>query len=159
MAITGKTTITVEPGRRKVGAKMLPLPEGSSQAFPRGALLIRSAGFIVMHTTSNVSLNLFGIAARSGANKTADGLVNAHVWRFTPDEEFKIAISGSLAASQLGATMAISQNTAGQLFGITAAAASDSSVARIVKFTDGFAAGDTNPVVFFVPLIAKIQES
>lgn len=159
MPVTGKTHVVVEPATRKTGALLQSLPEGSSQAYPRGALLIRSAGFIVSHTTSNVSVNLYGIAARSGGNATADGLKSAAVYRFQPNEPFKIAISGVLSNSQLGATLAISQNTAGKLFGITAAAASDSSIARIVKFAEGFASGDTNPVVYFVPLIAKIQES
>ena len=158
MPVTGRSYIVPEPGKRKDGAKLLWLPEGSSQTYPRGALLIRSAGYIILHTTSNVSVNLFGIAARSGGNGTADGVKSAAVWRFTPDAEFKIAASGAVSASDLGATAALSQNTAGKLFLITAAAASDSSVARIVSFGTGFAAGDTTPVVLFVPLVAKIQE-
>jgi hypothetical protein len=159
MAVTGKTHVIVEPGPRKTGAKVQRLPEGSSQTYPRGALLIRSAGYISAHTTSNVSVSLYGIAAKSGGNKTAVGLNNAAVFRFEPDQPFKIAISGALAESQLGATLALSQDTAGKVFGITAAAASDSSVGRIVQFAEGFAGGDTNPVVLFVPLVAKIQES
>lgn len=159
MAVTGKTHIVVEPGPRKTGAKAQRLPEGSSQTYPRGALLIRSDGYIISHTTSNVSVSLYGIAGKSGGNGTANGDKKALVWRFEPDKPFKVAISGALAESQLGATLALSQNTAGKVFGITAAAASDSSVGRIVQFAEGFAGGDTNPVVLFVPLIAKIQES
>lgn len=159
MAVTGKTTIPVEPGRRKTGARLVALPEASAQTYPAGALLIRSAGYIQMHTTSNVSVDLFGIAAESGASGSADGAKVAKVWRFTPGAEFKAAVSGSVAASQLGATAALSQNTAGALFLITAAAASDSSVVRLLDFADGFAAGDTNPVMYFVPLSAKIQEN
>jgi hypothetical protein len=159
MAVTGRTHLPVEPGRRKTGAYLQSLPEGSSQTYPRGGLLIRSGGFIVMHTTSNVSVSLYGIAARSGGNKTADNLAKAAVWRFQPDQPFKAVVSGVLSASQLGATIALSQNTAGKVFAITAAAASDSSVGRIVDFADGFVSGDTNPVILFVPLVAKIQES
>lgn len=159
MAVTYKTNIPVEPASRKTGAVLQSLPEAASQTYPRGALLIRSAGYIQMHTTSNVSVSLYGIAAQSGGNGSADGVKSAAVWRFQPDQPFKVALSGSLAASQLGATLALSQNTAGKVFGISAAAASDSSVARIVNFAEGSAAGDTNPVILFVPLVAKIQES
>jgi hypothetical protein len=158
MAVTGKTTMTVTPGTRKNGPKVLRVQEASAQTYPAGAILSKSAGSIIFHGTSNLSVNLYGVALKSGLNLTADGLKSNAIFRFQADQPFKIAISGSVAASQLGATIAISQNTAGQVFGLTAAAASDSSVARIVEFAEGFAAGDTNPVVLFVPLAAKIQE-
>ncbi len=158
MAVTGATYIVPEPGRRKNGATALSLPEGSSQTYPRGALLIQSAGYIIMHTTSCVSVSLYGIAARSGGNGTADGDKRALVWRFKADEQFKAVVSGTVAQAIIHSTCAISQNTAGKIFLITAAASSDSSVARIVDFAKDFTAADTNPVVLFVPITAKIQE-
>ncbi len=158
MAITFKTNIPVEPARRKTGATLLSLPEGSSQTYPRGALLIRSAGLIIMHTTSNVSVSLYGFAARSGGNATADGIRKAAVWRLQADTPFKAAASGSVASGLLGSTAALSQNTAGKVFLITAAAASDSSVVRLLDYAEGAVSGDVNPVMTFVPITAKIQE-
>lgn len=158
VALTGKTSIPVVPGRRKTGAKVLKLPEASAQTYPAGAILIKSAGMIQMHTTSNISVDLYGVAYRSGRNGSADRAKTANFYRFERDQEYKAAVSGSVASSQLGATIALSQNTAGNVFLITAAAASDSSVGRLVEFADGFAPGDSNPVMFWVPLTAKIQE-
>lgn len=158
MPVTFRTNIPVEPGKRKVGAVALSLPEASSQTYPRGALLIRSANLIKMHTTSNVSVNLYGIAARSGGNATADGIKKALVYRFKADEAFKVAASGSVASGLLGSTGALSQDTAGKVFLITAAAASDSSVVRILDYAEGAVSGDVNPVMYVVPITAKIQE-
>jgi hypothetical protein len=158
MAVTGKTAIVVTPGPRKGGPKVLRVQEASAQTYPAGAILSKSAGSIVFHGTSYLSVNLYGVALKSGLNLTADGLKSNAIFRFEEDKPFKAAVSGSLAASQLGATCAISQDTAGNVKLVTAAAASDSSAARIVEFAEGFVAGDTNPVVFFVPLRDKIQE-
>jgi len=157
-AITGRTSIVGEPAQRKTGAKMQPCPEASSQTYPRGALLIKSAGFVNMHTTSFVSVSLYGLAARSGRNGTADGDKNANVWRFQADQPFKMAMSGTFTATNRGATAALSQNTAGVCFLVTASSASDSSVVRIIDAVPPFTVGDVNPVVYFVPLTAKIQE-
>lgn len=158
MAVTGKPSIPVQAGPRKTGAKVLSLPEASAQTYPEGAILIKSAGMIQMHTTGYISVDLYGIAYRSGRNGSADRAKTNNFLRFESGQPYKAAVSGSVASSQLGATVAISQNTAGAVFLVTAATASDSSVARIVNFAEGFAAGDTNPVMFFVPLSSKIQE-
>lgn len=158
MAVTGKTSIPLVPGPRKNGAKVLSLPEASAQTYPAGAILIKSAGMIQMHTTGYVSVDLYGVAYDSGKSGSADRAKSNNFYRFEYGKPFKGAVSGSLASSQLGATAALSQNTAGAVQLITAATASDSSAVRIEGFAEGFAAGDTNPVVFFVPLYAKIQE-
>lgn len=158
MAVTGKTSIPVAAGRRKTGALVLGLPEASAQTYPEGAILIKSAGMIQMHTTGYVSADLYGIGYRSGRNGTADRAKTNNFIRFERDKEYKAVVSGTVASSQLGATVAISQNTAGAVVLVTAATASDSSAARIVNFAEGFAAGDTNPVMYFVPLSSKIQE-
>ncbi len=158
MAVTGKSTIPLGPGPSKTGAKVVRFAEASAQTYPAGALLIKSAGSGQMHTTGLVSTNLWAIALKSGQNATADGAKTGAGVRFEAGAPYKGAVSGSLAASQLGNTAALSQNTAGAVFIITAATASDSSMVRIQEFAEGFAAGDTNPVVLFVPLAAKIQE-
>lgn len=158
MPITGRSTIPVEPAQRKTGAKVERLPEASSQTYPAGCILVKSAGLVQMHTTSNISVSLFGVALRSGRNGTADGAKSQAYYRFEPNEKYKVAVSGSINSSQMGNTIALSQNTAGQVFAITAAAASDSSVARAVAFVDPFVSGDSNPVIYFTPLAAKIQE-
>jgi hypothetical protein len=158
MAVTGKSTIPVEPGPRKTGALVVSVLEASSQTFPRGAILSKSAGSIVFHGTSNLSVNLYGIALASGKNGSADGAKTNAIYRFERDGLYKVVISGTVAQSQMGNTLALSQDTAGKVFGITAAASSDSSVARMVKFAEGFTAADTNPVIYFTPLGAKIQE-
>lgn len=159
MAVTGRTSVPIEPGRRKTGAKLVMLPEASSQTYPKGALLIKSIGYIQMHTTSNVSVSLYGFAARSGGNGTADGHKSALVYKINPDgAEFKGALSGTYTSTVNGATCALSQNTAGAVIVVTAAAASDSSVARIIDIDRTFSPGDVNPVVLFSPLAAKVQE-
>lgn len=156
-AQTGKTSIPIEPGSRKVGAVVRGRPEASSQTYPRGALLIRSNGIIQMHTTGYVSVSLYGYAAKSGGNGSADGVVTANIYRFLHDEEHKIALSGTYTSTLDGGTIALSQNTAGAVVAVTATSASDSSVARIAGVAPGWANGDVNAVILFVPLDAKIQ--
>lgn len=156
-ALTGKTATPIEPGPRKTGAVVEGYPEASSQTYPRGALLIQSAGYIQMHTTSNVSVSLFGYAAASGGNGSADGVKTAQVYRFRHDDRHKITLSGTFTATNNGATCALSQNTAGVVVAVTAAAASDSSVARIRGIAPGWSEGDVNPIILFTPLDAKIQ--
>lgn len=158
MAVTGKTSIPIVPGPRKTGARVESLPEIASATYPAGAILSKSEGMIRMHTTSYVSVSLYGIAYRSGRNGSADRVKTNNFYRFERDQFYKVAVSGTVASSQLGATCALSQNTAGVVVAVTAAAASDSSVGRLVAFAEGFAPGDTNPVMFFVPLSDKIQE-
>lgn len=159
MAVTGRTTIPLVPVGEKVGPVVYKLPEMASATFPIGALLSKSAGSIRMHTTGYITADLYGMAISTGKNGSADGVKTNAFYRFQygAGKGFKIAISGSLHSSQLGNTMGISQNTAGQCFGITATTASN-SVARMVDFADGFVSGDTNPVIWAVPLSGKVQE-
>jgi hypothetical protein len=159
-ALTGRTSIPLEPGPRKTGAKVLGLPEASAATYPAGCLVIKSAGYIQMHTTGSVSTDLYGVAAYSGGSGSADGAKKAKVFRFTggKDDIFKGVLSGTFAATNRGATAALVQNTAGAVVLVTAASASDSSAARIIKEAPGFTVGDVNPVVYWVPLSAKVQE-
>lgn len=156
-ALTGKTSTPIEAGQRKVGAVVRAHPEASSQTFPRGALLIRSAGLIQMHTTGYVSASLFGYAVKSGGNGSADGVVTANVYRFLHDENHKITLSGTYTSTLDGGTCALSQNTAGAVVAVTATSASDSSVGRIGGVAPGWSNGDVNPIILFTPFDAKIQ--
>lgn len=155
---TGKTSIPIEPARRKTGAVVQRLGESASQTYPAGCLVIKSAGVVSMHATSFVSVSLFGVALKSGRNGSANGVKSNQFYRFQAGEPFKVVMTGTLASSNLGQTIALSQNTAGVVVGVSAATASDSSVARAIEFAEGFSESDTNPVVLFVPLTAKIQE-
>jgi hypothetical protein len=158
MAVTFKSTIPVVPGPRKTGPRVLKLPELAAQTFPPGAILSKAAGMIRMHTTGVISAGFYGVGLNSGQNGATDRAKTSPFYRIERDQPYKAAVSGSLASSQLGATAAISQNTAGQVFLLTAATASDSSAARIVEFAEGAAPGDTNPVVLFTFIGSTIQE-
>lgn len=155
---TYKSTIPLAPGPRKTGAVVQSALEASAQTFPAGCLLIKSAGSIQMHTTSHVSVNIYGIAMNSGKSGSADGVKTNAFFRAERDRLYKGAVSGSIAQSQMGNTVALSQNTAGAVFVVTAATASDSSVANVVGFAEGCTASDTNPIVYFTFVSTKIQE-
>ena len=163
MATTGKTSIPVEPASRKVGAKLLGVPEASALTYPKGDLMIRSGGFLTPAATGCVSTGMVGFAARSGQNGTSDGAKKGSIWKIQHDQAFKVVLGGTWTETLRGATCAISRGSGASIGAIratTGTAVSASSCGWIVDGLDWdngpLANGDVNAVVLFVPADAAI---
>lgn len=162
-AITGKTSIPVEPASRKVGAKMLAVPEASALTYPKGDLLIRSGGFLTPAATGVVSTGMVGFAARSGQNLASDGAKKGSVWKTEKDKAFKIVLGGTWTETLRGATGALSRGSGASIGAIrvtTGTAVSASSGGYIIDalpWDNGpVSNGDVNVVVLFVPADAAM---
>lgn len=157
--ITGKTSTVPRVGRRKVGARVRRLPEGSSQTFPTGALLIRSAGSVVMGATGTVqSTGILGLAASTGQNLSANGLAKAAYFALEPGDAIKIVLPGTWTGSaHRGATAGFSMNTAGVVV-LQSTAGNAGTILSEVEWDNGIAVtdGDVNVVVYFVPASTAI---
>lgn len=157
MANTGKTNTPVQPGRRKTGAHVVAVPEASAQTYPKGAILVRTSGYVQSSTGACLSVNLFGIALKSGQNGASDGAKTASVYRFRDNEPFKATFAGTWTDTLRGATAAISVNSVGVVQLKTGTAVSASSCCVMQDVTPEFAIGDANPTVYFVPFDSAIQ--
>lgn len=159
MATSGKTSTIIAAGRRKVGAKVRRLPETSAQTFPKGALLIRTAGSLKVGATGTAqSTGLLGFAAQSGQSLSADGLAQCPYFAFEQGEAIKITLGGTWTGSaHRGATAGFSMNTAGAVV-LQTTAASVGTIVKEVEWDSGVAVadGDVNVVVYFVPADAAI---
>lgn len=155
MANTGLTSTPVKPGRRKTGALLVSVPEGSSQTYPKGAAVIRSSGYIKI-TTGTVSSGVFGFAARSGQNGASDGAKTADIFRLEAGQTYKATLAGVWTDSLRGASASLNINSAGALILSTGTGVSASSGVTLQDCTPEFAMGDTNATVYFVPLAGLI---
>lgn len=163
MATTGKTSIPVEPATRKVGAKMLGIPEASALTYPKGDLMIRSGGFLTPAATGVVSTGIVGFAARTGQNGASDGAKKGSVWKAQKNEPYKIVLAGTWTETLRGATGALSRGSGASIGAIrvtTGTAVSASSGGYIQDALDwdngSVANGDVNAVVLFIPADAAI---
>jgi hypothetical protein len=158
-AVTGKTAIVVKPGPRKTGAEVKRLPEASSQTFPVGALLSRTAGSLKMGSTgTSQSVSLLGFAIQSGQSLSADGLAKTPYYAFEQGKAIKITLGGTWTGSaHRGATAGFTMNTAGAVF-LQTTAASVGTIVREVEWDNGVAVadGDVNVVVYFIPADAAL---
>jgi len=153
-AVTGKTSTIPRIARRKVGAIVRRLPEASSQTFPQGALLIRTAGSIKMGATGTAqSTGLVGLARNTGQNLSTDGLAKCEYYAFEQGMAIKLTLGGTWTGSaHRGATAGLSMNTAGAVI-LQTTAASVGTIQSEVEWDSGVAVadGDVNVVVYFVP--------
>lgn len=161
MATSGKTAIPITHARREIGGVVRRAPEKSSQTFPVGALLIRSAGSIVMGATGTAqSTGLVGFAKNSGQNLTTNGLAKCEYFRFKAFQPIKIVLPGVWTGSaHRGVTAGFSMDTAGSVV-LQTTAASVGTIISEVEWDSGVAVadGDSNVVVYFQPAQAALAE-
>lgn len=157
MAVTGKTSVPVVPGIRKVGATLVGRPEASAQTHPYGAIAVMTSGFLASAATGCVSTNIFGFYERAGKNLASDGADDNAVWRAQQGQDFVATLDGTWSASYRNATCAVSMNTAGVVVLKVGTAVSASSCARMQDVVDSFTVGDSYPLVSFVLLDSAIQ--
>lgn len=157
MAVTGKTSIPVIPGVRKIGPLVRRKPEASAQTHPVGALAVITSGFAASAATGCVSTNIYGFFVKAGQNLAADGGANTAIYRAEQGKDYHAVLDGVWSNTYRGATCAVSMNTAGAVILKVGTAVSASSAARIGDVVDGFTVGDTNPVVTFTLLDSAIQ--
>jgi len=163
MAQTGATATVARPGRRKVGAIVRQSPEGSSQTYPKGALLARvAASGIVMGSTAELqSTGLVGLAISSGQNLTANGLKNATYFAFEKGGapiKLTFAVSSWTGTAHRGVAGALYMDTNGSVWVSSGGASTCGTILDAVDWDNGVpvADGDVNPVVYFVVADAAI---
>lgn len=155
-AVTGASTLTPRPGRRKTGAKVRVLPEFSALTHPIGALLIRTAGSFKTGVTGlDQSTGIVGFAISTGQNlatTTVSGQAKAAFWAAAQGDAFALVLNTTWTASALrGKTACISMNTAGQVFAATAAGSTCGTIIDAIEWSNGVPVldGDVFPVVYF----------
>lgn len=163
-AITGATAVIARPGRRKTGAIVRAEPEGSSQTFPAGALLVRTTGqWIGLGATSqNQSTGLVGIAISTGQNQTANGLNNAVYFAFEKDKPIKLTFSNTswIGSVHRGLTAGFYMYSNGSVVVKSGGASTCGTIIDAVEWDNGVAVadGDQYPIVYFVPADAAIAQ-
>lgn len=167
MAVTGATATIGRPGRRKVGAVVRNEPEGSSQTFPAGALLVRTTGqWLAMGTTGQAqSTGLVGIAISTGQNLSANGLKSTPYFAIEKGLPYKFtfSIASWIGSVHRGLTAGISMNTAGSVVILSGGASTCGTIIDAVEWDSGVtqgavADGDANPLVYFVFADAAVAQ-
>jgi hypothetical protein len=146
MAKTGKTAIAITPaqGRR---ARVLALPEHSTQTGKKGQAALVSAGYVSARTGNIVSISgFYRNAPQTGAS---DGAKTASLYVVEENLPFKATYLGTLSESVRGLRVNISVDSAGALWLKYDTDSSTVGAARIEDWTSEWEAGDVNPEVVF----------
>jgi len=159
MASTGKTYVGMGPWPSTY-AHLSPLPEKSAQSHPAGAILQTSSGSLISASSNACVTSMWGIAVAAGDDSATNGAVNAQCFRFEQGKEYIGVFAGVLGTANVGgsaATAAISVYSNGYPTLTTGTGVSNSSLVRVQRPVPGWAVGDTNPLVIFIPLDAALQ--
>lgn len=158
VALTGKTNAPAQPTPHAYVLNT-PLPEASAQTFPIGAFLATSAGSLVGAATGGCPTSFYGVAASSGQNLATDGAKPCSNFRFQtgPGFEFQMPLAGVLGTANILGTAAVSINSAGVPILTTGTGVSNSSTVVVQRPAPGWNIGDTNAIVYFIPLQAALQ--
>jgi hypothetical protein len=161
-AITGASFTIPRPGKRKTGGLVRQEPEGSSQTFPIGALLVRTTGQWIASGSSSQSqsVSLVGIAISSGQNQTANGLKNSVYFAFEKGQPIKLTFSCAswIGSVHRGLTAGFFMSSNGSVCLSSGGASTCGTIIDAVEWDTGVAVadGDNFPVVYFVPADAAI---
>lgn len=157
MAQTGITNVPMSPAPHPY-AFVQPLPEVSGQTFPHGCIVQQTAGSLA-GTGTGVLTSFWGVAVNNGQDLATDGAAKCAAFRFQkgPGHEFIGVLVGVLGTAHMGGTAAVSQNSAGIAVLTFGTGVSASSSVRIQRPAPGWAIGDENALVYFIPLDAAIS--
>lgn len=147
MAKTGKTAIAITPaqGRR---ARVIPIPEHSTQTGKKGQAALVSAGYASARTGHIVSITgFYRNAPQTGAS---DGAKTASLYKVEEGLPFKATYLGTLSESVRGLRANLSVDSAGAAWLVYNSDSSSAGAAHIEGWTSDWAAGDVNPEVVFV---------
>lgn len=154
-AKTGTTSIPITPngGRR---ARVMTIPEASSQTGAKGQPLQVSAGYATF-VTGHVT-NIKGFARVAPQNGASDGAKTASYYLAEDGIQFKGAYSGTLSESIRGLRMNISVNSAGAAYLVYNSDSSSVGAAKCEGWdTTAWTAGDVNPEIVFTLRNGNIQ--
>lgn len=156
MAKTGKTANGCTPaqGRR---ARVIALPEHSTQVGAKGGAALVSAGYVSAVTGNIVSITgFYRNAPQTGAS---DGAKTASLYKVEEGIPFKATYLGTLSESVRGLRANISVNSAGAIWLVYNTDSSTAGAARIEDWTTEWVAGDVNPEVVFTVRSGNIMQN
>jgi hypothetical protein len=146
MAKTGKTAIAITPaqGRR---ARVLALPEHSTQTGKKGQAALVSAGYVSARTGNIISISgFYRNAPQTGAS---DGAKTASLYVVEEGVPFKATYLGTLSETVRGLRANLSVDSAGAAWLAYNSDSSTVGAANIEDWTSEWEAGDVNPEVVF----------
>lgn len=157
MAVTGKSYVNITPG--KVGAgqpEVVYVSENSSVTATRGAAVIRTGGYITECGANPAAV--FGFLAEAGNNNAAAGSNTIGVYPVRFGKTFVGTLKATLTQAMVGS---VANLVAGSSTWYLDTSTSISSAAQVVieNPAEGFAVGDTNPLVYFTVIQSKVEES
>lgn len=156
MAKTGKTAIPITPaqGRR---ARVIALPEHSTQTGAKGMAGLVSAGFVSAVTGNIVSITgFYRNAPQTGAS---DGAKTASLYKVEEGVPYKATYLGTLSESVRGLRANLSVNSAGAAWLVYNTDSSSVGACRIEDWTSDWDAGDVNPEVVFTVRSGNIMQN
>lgn len=153
----GKTFVPITPGRVVAGMpEVVYVAEGSEQTFDRGAPVVRTSGYAVEMASDGVLLH--GFAAEDGSSGSANGVYNTAIYPARFGRTFVGSLDATLTQAMIGSVANLLESASTWYL---ATLTSVSSIAQVVIEgpAEGFAVGDTDPLVYFTVVQAKIEES
>lgn len=156
MAI-GKTFVPITPGRQVAGMpEVAYVAEASEQTFDRGAPIVRTAGYATEMAANGVLL--YGFAAEDGSSGSAAGVYNTAIYPARFGRKFVGSLDATLTQAMIGSVANLVESASTWYL---ATLTSLSSVAQVVIEgpAEGFAVGDTDPLVEFTIIQSMIEES
>lgn len=153
---TGKTYVPITPGKLTAGmSEVVYIPEKSEQNFFRGAPVVRTGGYAVEMAANGVLL--YGFAAEAASSGSADGVYNTAIYPVRFGRNFVGSLNATLTQAMIGSVANLVESASTWFLDTTA---SISSVAQVVIEgpAEGFAVGDTKPLVYFTVIQADVEE-
>lgn len=154
---TGKTFAQISPGKLVAGQpEVVYVSEKSEQNFFRGAPVVRTGGYAVEMAANGVLL--YGFAAEAARSGSADGVYDTAIYPIRFGRNFVGSLKATLTQAMIGSVANLVESASTWYLDTST---SISSVAQCVieGVAEGFAVGDTNPLVYFTVIQADVEES
>lgn len=153
---TGKTFVAISPGKVQAGQpEVVYVKEASEQTFDRGAPLVRTAGYATEMAANGVLL--YGFAAEDGRSGAAAGDYETPIYKCGFGKNFVGSLDAVLTQAMIGSVANLVESASTWYLNT---ADSLSSVAQVVIEgpAEGFAVGDTDPLVYFSVIQSMVEE-
>lgn len=157
MAVTGKSYVNISPGKLNAGMpEVVYVKEASEQTGLRGTPVIITGGYATQ-VAADPAL-IFGFLAEAGQNGASDGAKTAAIYPVRFGKQFVGTLKATLTQAMIGSVANLVEGSSTWYLD-TSTSLSSAAQVRIEEPAEGFAVGDTNPLVYFTVLQAKIEES
>lgn len=157
MAKTGKSYVNISPGKLNAGMpEVIYVKEASEQTGLRGAPMVITSGYATQMAADGVLLT--GFLAENAGNGASAGATESAIYPVRFGKQFVGTLKATLTQAMIGSVANLVEGSSTWYLDTSTSISSVAQV-RIEEPAEGFEVGDTNPLVYFTVVQAKVEES